>query len=280
MKTSCECWECFAHTYTKNVKMITQDEKLGKEIICRLVNELSSGFPENSPADIGTKLNKIIMEYCEDPFKKQKIDAKETALRVFEKLKGMELTLKNALKASLFGNIMDHAVMGWDYEKINADSILTTPISLDHSIHLEEHINKADTILFLTDNAGEVVLDYFLLKYIKQKGKRIILSPKEAPIQNDATLEDLLGTPTIEMVDEIIPTAQWVGLNLERSSDRFKEAFKEADLYIMKGMGYYENAFDLMLNSFFILKAKCIPVARSLGVQVGEDAVVWRLKNG
>lgn len=282
MRTSMECWECYSHTFGNLVKRLAKDEEEGYEIICRLVDETGKHFKESSPADVGTILNKVIMEYFSDPFKQQKQESNEIALKIFEKLRDVELTLFTAVKIALFGNTMDYSVKGWNPKDIDLNSILDTSIIINHIEFLELEIAKSKTILYLTDNAGEVILDYFLVKYLKSLGKKVILSPKIAPIQNDATLEDIQGTPILDIVDEVIPTAQAVGLDLKNSSSEFRRVFEAADLLIFKGMGYFENAFNIEKNSFFILKAKCHPVARFLGVEKGSNIVLgkkYRLSN-
>ena len=43
----------------------------------------------------------------------------------------------------------------------------------------------------MTDNAGEVFFDVFVIRELIKMGKEVIVSPKSAPIINDATIEDL-----------------------------------------------------------------------------------------
>lgn len=278
MKTSVECLDCEANTYTNIVDKYIKDQANAYEAMCRIAKVIGDNYDKKDSASIGTIINKIIMEYVDDPFYQQKQDSTKIALQVYEELKDIEINLEVAAKIALYGNIMDYGVKDLDPTKISTDlkSIFSMEININHLSYLESELNKAKTVLYLTDNAGEVVLDYFLVKYIKDKGIDVVLSPKVAPIQNDATIEDIKHTPVFGIVNKIVPVAQALGLDLENSSDEFKKIFDTADVIILKGMGYFENAYKYDKNSFFILKAKCNPVAREIGVKKQDNVVIWR----
>jgi uncharacterized protein with ATP-grasp and redox domains len=65
---------------------------------------------------------------------------------------------------------------------------------------------------------------------------------------------------------------------MRSASSEFKEALNSADLIVAKGMGYYESLPEnkLKVPFFCCLKAKCGPVARSLGVE--KDAYVAKME--
>ena len=276
MKTTIECLECLAGTFGKQVKDNCISEEQGYEIICKITNTISADFKNGVPADIGTKLCKILLDYFPDLMKQVKKDSKKKALEIVETLKESVLSLDFAVKMAVFGNIMDYSVKGWNPNNLDSTSILESELKINHIKEFECELSKADKIMYLTDNAGEVIFDSFLARYIKDLGKYLILSPKEFHIQNDATIDDIRDTPLDRIADEVIPTAQAVGLDLKASSSKFQNAFQEVDLVIMKGMGYFENGFDTNKNSFFILKAKCEPVARFLGVKKGDNILLGK----
>lgn len=276
MKTTLECLECLAGTFGKQAKDNCHNEEHGYEIVCKISDAIAADFKNGVPADIGTKLCKILLEYFPGLMRQEKEDSKQKALEIVELFKEHRLTLDFAVKMAVFGNVMDYSVKDWNPKEIDPASILISELKINHIKEFEYELAKARKIMYLTDNAGEVVFDSFLAKYIKSLGKHLILSPKESPIQNDATIEDINHTPLEGIADEIIPAAQAVGLDLSASSVEFQNAFSEADLVIMKGMGYFENGFDIDKNAFFILKAKCEPVARFLGVKKGDNILLGK----
>jgi uncharacterized protein with ATP-grasp and redox domains len=58
------------------------------------------------------------------------------------------------------------------------------------------------------------------------------------------------------------------GVDMEIASAEFKAEFAAADIVLAKGMGYWETLSELPAQGkvFHLLKAKCGPVASSLGV--------------
>lgn len=275
MRTSPECRDCLKDSFSSIVQRTVRSKRDRDALLRKIPLVIDECFDSSAPCDIGTRLNLLVMEHHPDPLRKEKKLSERAAKKILSSLDRDDRSLRYALRVALLGNILDFLVKGWDHREMEAKKLIEMPIRLDHSEQLEKEIDKARTILFLTDNAGEVILDTFLLRYLKGKGKMVILSPKCAPIQNDATVKDVSGRSFIGCMDSVIPAAQAVGLDLEKSSAEFREAFASSDLVILKGMGYFENAFDKVPNGFFILKAKCAPVAKELGVHTGDNAVAW-----
>ena len=62
------------------------------------------------------------------------------------------------------------------------------------------------------------------------------------------------------------------GIILSQASAQFKQEFESADLIFAKGMGNYEalSEFPPEEKFFYCLKAKCQPVADSLGVPINS----------
>ena len=125
-------------------------------------------------------------------------------------------------------------------------------------------------MLYLTDNAGEVIFDLFVIEKLKDMGKRVVMASKSEPVLNDVTAEELCS-----MTDnEVITTGPVVGTTMENISQEALSLLSSGDwLVISKGMGNFEtlSEFDAQLRGrlIYILRAKCEPVARALGVPKG-----------
>jgi len=63
--------------------------------------------------------------------------------------------------------------------------------------------------------------------------------------------------------------SDYTGVNWERSSREFIEAFRAADVVLAKGQGNFETLDETPGEIFFLLKAKCPEVAAELGVAEG-----------
>ena len=80
----------------------------------------------------------------------------------------------------------------------------------------------------------------------------------------------------MEKVAKIVPHAKsCIGLDLTSVSDPFREVWDHADLVIAKGMGHFERLYGMDKKIVYLLKAKCIPVANSLGVKLGSHVLTF-----
>jgi hypothetical protein len=198
-----------------------------------------------------------------------------------EELKPDLKTLKDRVLAAIVGNGVEAAVP----LETHSDTVgyLTEPLSdgikrglaIDEFEKFEETLKAANTILYLTDNCGEIALDALLIESIAEMGKTIVISPKEKPILNEATVDDVeeMG---LGQYGAIIPhTRDTIGLTMESMAEGFIEVWDNADLIIAKGIGYYETLFGVRENIAFLLKAVCEPIARSLNVKKGDNVILF-----
>ena len=117
--------------------------------------------------------------------------------------------------------------------------------------------------------------DALLIEAIAEMGNMVVISPKEQPILNEATVDDMeeMG---LGQYGAIIPhTCDTIGLTMETMAEGFIEVWDNADLIIAKGIGYYETLFGVRENIAFLLKAVCEPIARSLNVKQGDNVILF-----
>ncbi|MFA5079347.1 MAG: ARMT1-like domain-containing protein, partial [Dehalococcoidia bacterium] len=144
--------------------------------------------------------------------------------------------------------------------------------AIDDSALLEGRVKSSGLVLYLADNSGEVFFDMPLL-HLMRRYARTIYVVKELPVQNDVTVEDIGRAGLVKEAGEVITTGTATpGVLLDLASEEFKQALAAADFIFAKGMGYYETLDELPPQGriFFCLKAKCGPVARSLGVPLNS----------
>jgi uncharacterized protein with ATP-grasp and redox domains len=129
-------------------------------------------------------------------------------------------------------------------------------------------------ILYLADNAGEQFFDRPLVSSLRRRGWRVVYAVKAGPIQNDLTLADLEASGLRDALEPVVDTgARTVGLELHGVSPGFRELYGAARLIVAKGMGHFETMSRLSdPRVWFLLQAKCNPVARALGVNLNAFA--------
>jgi uncharacterized protein with ATP-grasp and redox domains len=119
-------------------------------------------------------------------------------------------------------------------------------------------------VLYLADNAGEIVFDTLLVEELKNTGLTVIVGVKGEPVINDATLEDAEVSGISKIADKTITTGtDAVGLNFKEVSVDFRNAYDSADLVLAKGMGYAETLTEYRLKKphALLFRTKCNPVA-------------------
>ena len=221
------------------------------------------------------------------------IKSNETALSVLNEVRSMVDTsdepLKEALRLAASGNIIDYGAR----RGVTRDEILE---SVKHALEgdvdeqfYREFLKTAETatsILYVGDNSGEIVFDRVLVEHLPLEKVRFAVRGK--PIINDATRVDA-ATAGIDKLVTVIDTGDNTpGINMERSSTEFLEAFADADMIIFKGQGNLETMYNEDLSGyvkpgarlFFILKVKCTYVSQSLGRDIGDTVFMVRDGNG
>jgi uncharacterized protein with ATP-grasp and redox domains len=139
---------------------------------------------------------------------------------------------------------------------------------------LRAGVAGAGEVLYLCDNAGEIVFDRLLIERLPCE--RVTVAVRGRPIINDATREDAASVGLTGVADVIPNGSGMPGTVLAECSSEFRERFARADVVISKGQGNYETLSDeAKPGLFFLLRVKCPTVARDLRCEVG-DLVIAR----
>ncbi len=178
--------------------------------------------------------------------------------------------LEAAVRMAIVGNLLDSGakVQLDDKAMLTAfEDALTAP--LHGSVkELGQAIHRAGAILYLADNAGEIVFDRDLLACLPLD--RFTLAVRGSPVLNDATLGDALSTGLSDFCKILSNGSDAPGTLLESCSSAFLDCLEAADLVIAKGQGNFESLPALRKKAFFLLKVKCAVLGRALNCPVGS----------
>jgi len=186
-----------------------------------------------------------------------------------------ERDLKSCLVFAARGNAIDFFK---DLMTVEEDLAKPVEFAIDKTEALEKKLEVAESILYLADNAGEVFFDLPLVWRLENFGS-VTYVVKESPIQDDITLADLERFGLAKELPRVITTGtDTPGVDMALASDGFKSEFETADLVLAKGMGYWETLSELPAQDkvFYLLRAKCHPVANSLRVAMGSYVALLR----
>ncbi|MEM3673006.1 MAG: ARMT1-like domain-containing protein [Candidatus Bathyarchaeia archaeon] len=282
MKVEAECAACIVSRATTEVVEATINPALRFRAMAELLRLLSKEFkPTAIPADLGTKRDRLIKRVTgnDDPYKWRKRLSNEKALKLLPSVKKLveegyaqQDRFKRACLCAIVGNIMEFDIPG---HKFTFGSLRKSfreaakDLVIDDTNKFYELAKKANTILYLTDNAGEIVFDTLLVEQLKDMGLKVTVAVKGGPVINDATLEDAEISGMNKIADEIITTGvDAVGLAVKEVSPEFLNHYHSADMVFAKGMGYAETLTEYQLNKphALLFRTKCNPVANFFGV--------------
>ncbi len=261
--------------------MVTDDESVQERILresLRLASEMDLSQP---PPVMGQEIHRFVRRISgnSDPYRDVKRRFNHFALTLYPELKRrVEQSpdpFMTAVRLAIAGNVIDFGVSAdVEPEEVNRSIAESLTQAIDEAAidSLKEAINDATDILYLGDNAGEIVFDRLLIEQMPHN--KVTFVVKGSPIINDATLEDACETGITELVSVIDNGSDAPGTILESCSEAFRRRFEKADIVIAKGQGNYETLSDMDKDIFFLLKAKCPVIARDIGCEVGSLIVL------
>ncbi|MFC1601009.1 DUF89 domain-containing protein [Candidatus Sumerlaeota bacterium] len=282
MKTFLDCVPCFIQQSLNVTRDLSQDEGLAQNVLRRVLAAVARMPMDRPPPYMGLEIHRIIRDEigCADPYARLKEQSTRTAIELLPEARrlmaGAADSFEAAVRIAIAGNIMDFALMAnWDEARIRDSlfSAMDRPLVRNDVPQLKEAASNAASVLFIGDNAGEVVFDKLLLELLPPG--RVTFGVKSSPIINDATRADAEAAAIQEVARIMDNGADAPGTILEICSEEFQHCFEQADVVIAKGQGNYETLSGVDKKGlFFLLMAKCPVVARDIGCQVGDFIVM------
>ncbi len=211
---------------------------------------------------------------AEDPYRAAKDRFNQLALLMLpdlrKKVEAEPDRLLLAARLAIASNVIDFAVNGSLLEeKVRKGMEQTIQKPIRGNIDaFRQAIAEAEKILYLADNAGEIVFDRLLIEQLPRE--RVTLAVRGAPVINDATQRDAKTAGLHDLVEVIDNGSDAPGTILTDCSPAFQRQFNQADLIIAKGQGNFETLSDVPANIFFLFKVKCPVIARQIGAEIGS----------
>lgn len=277
MKINEQCLPCLVNQAVKTANIMNASDR--EELYKKIFAEMSKiDFSKTNPEIVGENY-RMIKEYtgCADPYKDTKNYYNQLFLSKFDEYDEKIHSLEDAVKHEIVANIIDfnpvHSQVEEDIKHFfsNIDELKLAVNDVDA---LERDILKAESILYLGDNCGEICFDKLLIKRISElnPGCKLYFGVRGEAVVNDNTEEDayLVG---IDEYATIISNGDYaLGTVLSRVSDEFREIYDKADVVIAKGQANYESLSEEQKNIYFMLMTKCKVIADNIGVK--EKALV------
>ncbi len=275
MKTYFECLHCFVRQTLDAVRMVTDDINVQEKILRDVLFQISNMDFSKSPPEMGQYIHRKVRELTgnKDPYKEVKEQFNKMALALYPKLTSKIQKSQNPMELSIrlaiVGNLIDFgACRAVDEEQVSQEieQALHSPFKGDIE-YFTQSVSKANKILYLADNTGEIVFDRLLIELLPLE--RITVAVKGSPTINDATYEDAKAANLTDLVKVIDNGTDAPGTILRDCSSQFLKYFEDADLIIAKGQGNYESLSEINKNISFLLKVKCQVISSDIGYPIG-----------
>lgn len=276
MKTNLDCIPCLIRHVLDSARLATEDEVVHERILRETLAAASELDLRQSPPAMAQRVHRRIRELAgtDDPYRRAKDLQNRLALEFYERfcheVARADNQLERAVRLAIAGNVIDLGVKSDLHESQIREAIETCSTEpLDGDIQeFADAISRATRILYLADNAGEIVLDRLLVEQLP-RGK-VTVAVRGRPVINDATRIDAQTAGLTGYVPVIDNGSDAPGTILEDCSVEFRRHFAEADLIIAKGQGNYETLKEAPRPLYFLLRVKCPVLARDLGCPIGR----------
>ena len=167
------------------------------------------------------------------------------------------------LQFSILGNYLDFSALQGKVSFETLEDMLSKGLEMvlegDNYGALCADLEKGKKLLYLTDNAGEIVFDRVFLEVIRARFPELSITVcvRGGPAQNDATIAD---AKAVGMPFRVIGNGTRIpGTVLELASDELKAALTTADVILAKGQANVETLLDTGhgYNVYYAFLVKC-----------------------
>lgn len=276
MKAELACIPCIMKQAYNTAMRATDDVKKIRRILDLTADYLRNVELDTTPADASNFAYTITKEVTglSDPYKEEKRRFNELCLEkvpaLEKKIESLEDPLKAAVKVAIMGNIIDIGIgYAFDMDR-ELKRVFDGEFAVDDYDDFKKQLGSGGKrILYLGDNAGEIVFDRLLVERLIYNHE-VTFVVKKGPVINDATMEDASFVGMTDIVTVIDTGSDGIGVKWSEVSDEFIASYEAADIIISKGQGNFETMSDREKVIYFLLRAKCDSVARELGVSFGD----------
>jgi len=280
MKTSFDCLPCFVQQTIRVSRLFPCSDNQREKIVRQVLGFLAEIDFQQSPPAMSRLVYQTIRDITgiADPYHTLKQECNQFAMQLYPDIKkridASSDPFQTALRLAIAGNIIDFGLAS----EITKESIQH---GLDEALHahldlsavesLRKQVQSAETILYLGDNAGEIVFDRAFIELLPLS--KVTYVVRGYPIINDVLLQDAEDVGLTNLVKVIDNGHDAPGAILEQCSESFQQRFRDADLIIAKGQGNFETLSEYDRDICFLFKVKCPVVSKYLGIELGRIVI-------
>lgn len=262
-----QCFLCHLRRHVGNAR------KLGDEATATAFAKDLMRLYLSAPADAGspwfapgtTALYQKYYHLDADRFRQEKLDSNAFVMARLDAIRAIVESEPDPVYAGLqfavLGNYIDFSALQGEvsFEKLDEMLKLGTSLALDRENyrHFCQDLEQGKTLLYLTDNAGEIGFDRICAEQIQKAYPHIAITfcVRGGPANNDATREDAaaVGVP-FRVIDNgsCIP-----GTQLDMLGAEAEHALRTSDVILSKGQANVETMLGCGHNIYYAFLIKC-----------------------
>ena len=209
-----------------------------------------------------------------DLYAKEKSDSNAFALKMLPKAEAITKNaadpLLTALKYAQAGNFMDFGVLTLETvdEKLEqaVQDAPNAPLDEAEYKNFVLDLEKADSLLILGDNAGEIVFGTLLVKQLQARfpALKITYCVRGGNSLNDATREDAKISGMDKLVSVIDNGTVISGTELAYIGEELRSAMARADVILAKGQANFETMAGCGYPIYYNFLCKCERICKIL----------------
>ncbi len=168
-----------------------------------------------------------------------------------------------ALKLAQTGNYIDYGALAGGVSREVLDRMMAEtperPVDPAEYAQFTEDLSRAQRLLYIGDNAGEIVADLVLTEQIlaRYPSLAVTFAVRGGPALNDATREDAAAVGLDRLVPIVDNGSRISGTELPCLGAEMRRALEEADVVLSKGQANFETLASSGLNIYYIFLCKC-----------------------
>lgn len=262
-----QCLLCHLRRHVENARKLGDEEKataFAKDLMrLYLSAPADAGSPWLGPGTTALYQKHYGLE--QDRFKQEKLDSNAFVMARLDTIREMVQSQPDPVYAGLqfavLGNYIDFSALQGEvsFEKLDTMLRAGTELALDMENYSKfcADLEKGKTLLYLTDNAGEIAFDRICAEQIAKKYPHIAITfcVRGGPANNDATREDAaaVGVP-FPVIDNgtCIP-----GTQPDMLGEEAHQAFETSDVILSKGQANVETMLGCGKNIYYAFLIKC-----------------------
>ena len=261
------CIECHMRKRFALARQVGTEEQ-SMILARRIMQTLQDAPPEMDSTWLGAISDGYMQEmYGLDP-DRLKAEKEFSNRFVLERLPAIEKRIAEApdpvyaaLQFSVLGNYLDFSALQGEvsFEALEAMLDSALEMDLDKNCYAEfcHDLETKTKLLYLTDNAGEIVFDRVLGQQLKKRYPHLEITycVRGSAVSNDATRVD---AETAGITFPVIDNGTAIGGTVLRFiGEELKAAFETAEIIIAKGMGNTESLYGCGYNVYYAFLVKC-----------------------